>query len=158
MSCLRPACDRVARPATSAALISLLDRGLRRQRHWWLAAGGEPERIAALLAAPLRASGAPPLGFAEISAVFSPLPALPAAGAGAAAGQACYRHLIQLRGRGARISCWRHYDHGIRWQRRCGPMALACFLRHFSGDGDGYLAGMSGSFQDSYRIRIQTPP
>ncbi len=90
--------------------------------------------------------------------MFSPLPALPAAGAGAAAGQACYRHLIQLRGRGARISCWRHYGHGIRWQRRCGPMALACFLRHFSGDGDGYLAGMSGSFQDSYRIRIQTPP
>jgi hypothetical protein len=130
VSCFRPARDRAARPAPSAALISLLDRGLRRQRHWWLAAGGEPERIAALLAAPLRASGAPPLRFAEISAVFSPLPNLPAAGA-TAAGQARYRYLIQLQGRGARISCWRHYGHAIGWQRRCGPMALASFLQHF---------------------------
>ncbi|MFO8239190.1 MAG: hypothetical protein R6U00_13260 [Prochlorococcaceae cyanobacterium] len=111
-----------------AALISLFDRGLRRQRQWWLAAGGGPERIAALLAAPLTASGSPPVRFEEISAVFAPLPARPVAGAGAAA----YRYLLQLHARSARISCWRHYGPAIGWQRRCGPMALACFLRRFS--------------------------
>jgi hypothetical protein len=145
--------DRASRPAPSAALISLLDRGLSRQHHWWLDTGGQPERIAALLAAPLRACGAPPLHFEEISAVFSPLPALPAARAGAAAGQAHFRHLIKMQARGARICCWRHYGHGIGWQRRCGPMALACFLQHFNGDG--YLAGTRSSFQDSRRVKFQ---
>lgn len=125
------------------ALISLLDRGLSRQRHWWLAAGGGPERIAALLAAPLRASGSPPIRFEEINAVFAPLPPLPAASAGAFAGQAAYRYLIQLHGGGARISCWRHYGHGIGWQRRCGPMPLACFLKRFNpGLSPGFSPGL----------------
>ena len=114
------------------ALISLLDRGLRRQRHWWLVDGGSPQRIAGLLAAPLRASAAPPHRFEEISQVFAPLPKLPPAGAGSAAGQAAYHYLIRLRARGASVSCWRRYGAGIGWQRRCGPMHLARFLRRFA--------------------------
>ena len=46
--------------------------------------------------------------------------------------QASYRYLIQLRPHGAALSCWRRYPEGIGWQRRCGPMPLAQFVRRFS--------------------------
>jgi hypothetical protein len=113
------------------ALISLLDRGLRRQHHWWLGDGGSPQRIAGLLAAPLRRSDAPPRRFEEISQVFAPLRELPTAAAGPAAAQAAYRYLIRLRGRGISVCCWRRYGAGIGWQRRCGPMHLGRFLERF---------------------------
>lgn len=63
--------------------------------------------------------------------MFGPLQELPPACAGPAARQAAYRYLIQLRGGGARLHCWRRYADDIGWQRRCGPMALGSFLRHF---------------------------
>jgi hypothetical protein len=118
-------------PSHCPALISLFDQGARRQCHWWLADGGSPQRIAQLLAAPLRTSAAPVRRFERIGQVFGPLPQLPPASAGPAARRATYRYLIQLRGGGARMSCWRRYADDIGWQRRCGPMALGCFLRHF---------------------------
>ena len=31
----------------------------------------------------------------------------------------------------ASVACWRRYGPGGPWQRRCGPMALATFLRHY---------------------------
>ncbi|MEO1001627.1 MAG: hypothetical protein AAFX65_00775 [Cyanobacteria bacterium J06638_7] len=124
-------------PPACSALISLLDRGARRQRHWWLAAEGEPGRIAALLAAPLRGSDAPPRRFEEILRVFAPLPPLPPAAAGPAGQRAGYRYLIQLRRSGACVSCWRRHGGGIGWQRRCGPMGLGPFLRHFRATPGG---------------------
>ncbi len=31
----------------------------------------------------------------------------------------------------ASVACWRRHGPGGPWQRRCGPMALATFLRHY---------------------------
>ncbi len=64
--------------------------------------------------------------------MFAPLPQLRPDTAGPAARQATYRYLIQLRGGGARMSCWRRHAGDIGWQRRCGPMALDGFRRHFA--------------------------
>lgn len=103
------------------------------QRRWWLADGGVPQRIAALLAAELRSSSQRASSYAELVRVFEPLPPLPPLPA-LPAQQASYRYLIQLRARGAELSCWRRYPAGIGWQRRCGPMPLGQFVRRFSAE------------------------
>ena len=48
---------------------------------------------------------------------------------------ASYRYLLCLDRRGSRISCWRRYPEGLGWQRRCGPMPLAQFIRRFQQPG-----------------------
>jgi hypothetical protein len=114
-----------------AALISLVHLQHPRQHHWWLAEAGYPQRIAGLLGAPLRGSGRGACQLDELLQVFDPLPALGSAEANPAGLQASYRYLIQLRPGGAALSCWRRYPEGIGWQRRCGPMSLALFVRRF---------------------------
>ena len=115
------------------ALISLLHVSHPVQHHWWLADGGFPQGIAALLAAPLRATSRSARNLDELLQVFAPLPPLGAAEANPASQQAHYRYLIRLRQRGAQVCCWRRYPEGIGWQRRCGPMPLELFVRRFSG-------------------------
>ena len=118
---------------SSAALISLVHLQHPRQHHWWLAEDGFPQRIAGLLKAPLCDSGRGARQLDELLQVFDPLPELGSAEANPAGVQASYRYLIQLQpGGGAALSCWRRYPEGIGWQRRCGPMPLAQFVRRFS--------------------------
>jgi hypothetical protein len=114
------------------ALISLVHLQQPRQHHWWLAEGGFPQRIAGLLGAPLRGSDHGARRLEELLQVFDPLPQLGSAEANPAGMQASYRYLIQLRPGGVALSCWRRYPEGIGWQRRCGPMPLAQFVRRFS--------------------------
>jgi hypothetical protein len=114
------------------ALISLVHLQHPRQHHWWLAENGFPQRIAGLLGAPLRCSDHGARQLDELLQVFEPLPELGSAEANPAGDQASYRYLIQLRPGGAALSCWRRYPEGIGWQRRCGPMPLAQFVRRFS--------------------------
>ena len=118
-----------------AAVISLLDGTSSRHGHWLLPCGGYPRTFAALLAAPLLATGAPARRWREWLLVLAPLPVLssphqPPEGSP----QVHYRYLLRLAdGAGAaRISCWRRYGDGIGWQRRCGPMALELFIGHFA--------------------------
>jgi hypothetical protein len=114
------------------ALISLVHLQQPRQHHWWLAENGFPQRIAGLLGAPLRGSDHGARRLEELLQVFDPLPQLGSAAANPAGMQASYRYLIQLRPGGVALSCWRRYPGGIGWQRRCGPMPLAQFVRRFS--------------------------
>ncbi|MCP9913588.1 hypothetical protein KBZ07_09235 [Cyanobium sp. BA20m-14] len=110
-----------------SALISLLDTQHSRQGNWWLPDGGFPQHLASLLGSPLRASGRPPKSWHDLQAVFEPLGPLASRDAPAAS----YRYLLCLDRRGSRISCWRRYPEGLGWQRRCGPMPLAQFIRRF---------------------------
>lgn len=114
------------------AVISLFDTHRSRQCHWWLADGGFPQQLASLLGAPLRTSGLPPRNWRELAAVFEPLRPLPTAQAPSSTAAATYRYLICLDRHGNRLSCWRRYPEGLGWQRRCGPMPLAQFVRRFS--------------------------
>ena len=118
-----------------AAVISLLDGASSRHGHWLLPCGGYPQAFAALLAAPLLASGAPARRWREWLLVLAPLPVLssphqPPEGSP----QVHYRYLLRLAEgpAAARICCWRRYGDGIGWQRRCGPMALELFISHFA--------------------------
>jgi hypothetical protein len=118
-----------------AAVISLLDGTSSRHGHWLLPCGGYPRTFAALLAAPLLATGAPARRWREWLLVLAPLPVLssphqPPEGSP----RVHYRYLLRLAdgAGGARISCWRRYGDGIGWQRRCGPMALELFIGHFA--------------------------
>ena len=115
-----------------SAVISLLESHGSRQGHWWLADAGFPQHLAHLLGAPLRASGLPPRNWRELAAVFEPLRPLPSAEAPSTTAAATYRYLICLDRRGNRLSCWRRYPEGLGWQRRCGPMPLAQFVRRFN--------------------------
>lgn len=48
--------------------------------------------------------------------------------------EASYRYRLSLpsdRLASASVACWRRYGPGGPWQRRCGPMTLATFLRHY---------------------------
>ncbi len=48
--------------------------------------------------------------------------------------EASYRYRLSLpsgRLASASVACWRRYSPGGPWQRRCGPMTLATFLRHY---------------------------
>ncbi len=130
-----------------AAVISLLDGTSSRHGHWLLPCGGYPQAFAALLAAPLRASGAPARSWREWLLVLAPLPVLssphqPPEGSA----QVHYRYLLRLANGagGGRISCWRRYGDGIGWQRRCGPMALELFIGHFAS-GASWQPGTSRS-------------
>jgi hypothetical protein len=114
------------------ALISLLDEQRPIQHHWWLADAGFPQRIAGLLAAPLRDSARAPSRFSELVQVFAPLPPLGAGGACPAAAQAQYRYLIRQCPTGPELCCWRRDADGRGWLRRCGPMPLERFVRRFS--------------------------
>ena len=106
----------------------------------WIASGGSPDQVAqwfasalALDASPERfataalASGPPswrPLRHPSGGA--KPLPAVVGS----------HRYRLALGGRGRRglgVQCWRCYPQGLGWQRRCGPMALREFIRHFAG-------------------------
>ena len=118
-------------------MISLLDGASCRHGHWLLPCGGYPQAFAALLAAPLLASGAPARRWREWLLVLAPLPVLssphqPPEGSP----QVHYRYLLRLAEgpAAARICCWRRYGDGIGWQRRCGPMALELFISHFASN------------------------
>lgn len=113
-------------------MISLLDTRPSRQRHWWLADGGFPQRLASLLGAPLRTSGLPPRSWLELHAVFAPLPPLATPELPPSGGDPSYRYLIRLDQRGGHLSCWRRYPEGLGWQRRCGPMPVGQFIHRFS--------------------------
>ena len=48
--------------------------------------------------------------------------------------EASYRYRLSLPSghlASASMACWRRYSPGGPWQRRCGPMTLATFLRHY---------------------------
>ena len=138
-----------------AAVISLLDGSSSRHGHWLLPCGGYPRAFAALLAAPLLATGAPARRWREWLLVLAPLPVLssphqPPEGSP----RVHYRYLLRLAdgAGGARISCWRRYGDGIGWQRRCGPMALELFIGHFAsgaslppGPGRSYAAQLQAA-------------
>ncbi|MGB5136522.1 MAG: hypothetical protein WBN89_15260 [Prochlorococcaceae cyanobacterium] len=126
-------------PSSCPALISLLNRSGRRQRHWWLNEGGYPQRIASLLAAPLRATGAPARRFHEFEQIFEPLPRLAFETLPEAAPQACYRYRLRLVRPETSLCCWRRYPAGIGWRRRCGPVPLSRFLDRFA-TSDGSAA------------------
>jgi len=53
--------------------------------------------------------------------------------------EASYRYRLSLssgRLASASMACWRRYSPGGPWQRRCGPMSLATFLRHYGAPPD----------------------
>ena len=53
--------------------------------------------------------------------------------------EASYRYRLSLpsdRLASASVACWRRYSPGGPWQRRCGPMTLATFLRHYGSPPD----------------------
>jgi hypothetical protein len=116
----------------AAAVISLVSSSRPVQHHWWLPAGGSPHQLADLLGTPLRRTGAPARSLQELTSVFAPLPALPAAEANPACRLASFRYLICLHRGGPRLSCWRRLPSGEGWQRRCGPMPLAGFVARFA--------------------------
>ena len=113
------------------AVISLLDTQHRCSCHWWLPDAGFPQHLASLLGGALTRSGGPPRSRLELQTVFQPLRRLPDPETTPAASSATYRYLICLDRRGSRLSCWRRYPEGMGWQRRCGPMPLAQFIRRF---------------------------
>ena len=50
-----------------------------------------------------------------------------------------YRYLLRLvspQSQRLSVACWRRYAGGLGWQRRCGPMPLATFLRHYGPPPD----------------------
>ena len=54
-------------------------------------------------------------------------------------GEASYHYRLSLpsgRLASASMACWRRYAPGGPWQRRCGPMPLATFLRHYGPPPD----------------------
>lgn len=104
-----------------SALITLQDHGLQRQRHWWLARGGHPQRIADLLAAPLRRTGMPAQLFREFEQVFAPLPRLTGTAAVRAERAAAYHYRIRLLGEGSSLSCWCRCPGGLGWRRFSAP-------------------------------------
>ena len=139
-----------------AAVISLLDSASSRHGHWLLPCGGYPQAFAALLAAPLLASGAPARRWREWLLVLAPLPVLssphqPPEGSP----QVCYRYLLRLAEgpAAARICCWRRYGDGIGWQRRCGPMALELFISHFASS-----ASLPSAPNRPYAAQLQAAP
>jgi len=127
-------------------VISVLQPSRDRQSHWLLPCGGHPQAIAALVAAPLGSTGQPARSWREWLAVLAPLPPLNAVSNAAAAPEPLYRYLVCLpaqRSEAIRISCWRRYPEGLGWQRRCGPMPMAAFVRHFWAAPSG-AAALSG--------------
>lgn len=103
-------------PPACSALITLQDHHLRRQRHWWLARGGHPQRIADLLAAPLRRTGMPAQLFREFEQVFAPLPRLRAAEVERAEQRAAYHYRIRLTPAGNSLCCLRRCP-SLNWPR-----------------------------------------
>lgn len=115
-----------------SALITLASAGKQDCHHWWLAQGGQPQRLAALMAAPLRTTGQPAAQPQELIEVFRPLPRGESTGRGPGGEEALYRYRIDPRRGGLQLSCWRRYPKGIGWQRRCGPMPLRLFIQRFN--------------------------
>jgi len=105
--------------------------------------GGEPRAVAAWLAVALRQSAGPADFAAACLAVegiaWRPYPGGLRAGGppgGSPVAPLCtYRYRL-VRGRKGRstplLQCWRRYRQPIGWQRRCGPLPLGHFLRHFA--------------------------
>jgi hypothetical protein len=129
----------------------------------WIPSGGSPDQVAqwfasalALDASPERfaasclGSGSPPWQPLGHSRAWSePLPGL--------AGSYHYRLGLGGRGRTAvGLQCWRYYPQGLGWQRRCGPMPLRAFIRHFAGRRTACLAG--GQPRGRFSLRSGEPP
>ena len=120
-------------------MVSLLLGRRREPRDWLIKADGDPAGLAARLQAPLaafspsaRAAPRTKTGpdhlwlraFGDCTALTKPDPP----------SEASYRYRLSLpsgRLASASIACWRRYAPGGPWQRRCGPMTLATFLRHY---------------------------
>ena len=112
---------------TSGALVVWLASGgsPRQVAHWFasaLALDPSPERFAASCLGRQSPSWRP---FGHPRGVAEALPVL--------VGSHRYRLALGGRGRTAlALQCWRCYPQGVGWQRRCGPMALGAFIRHFT--------------------------
>ncbi len=115
-------------------MVSLLLGRRREPRHWLIKADGDPAGLAARLQAPLaafspfaRAAPRTKTGpdhlwlraFGDCTALTKPDPP----------SEASYRYRLSLPS--GRLACWRRHAPGGPWQRRCGPMTLATFLRHY---------------------------
>ena len=129
------------------AVVSLLLGRRRAARHWLITAHGDPTGLAARLQGPLEGArttgssttsskaGAVPRAesgpdclwqraFSDCTALAKPDPP----------SEASYHYRLSLpsgRLASASVACWRRHGPGGPWQRRCGPMALATFLRHY---------------------------
>jgi hypothetical protein len=110
-----------------------------------LALDASPERFAASCLG----SGSPPWQPLGHSRAWSePFPGQ--------AGSYLYRLGLGGRGRTAvGLQCWRYYPQGLGWQRRCGPMTLRAFIRHFAGRRVDCLAG--GGQRRSFSLRLGEP-
>jgi hypothetical protein len=125
-------------------VVSLLLGRRREPRHWLIKADGDPAGLAARLQAPLaafspsaRAAPRTKTGpdhlwqraFSDCTALTKPDPP----------SEASYRYRLSLPSghlASASMACWRRYSPGGPWQRRCGPMSLATFLRHYGAPPD----------------------
>ena len=129
------------------AVVSLLLGRRRAAHHWLITAHGDPTGLAARLQGPLEGArttgssttsskaGAVPRAesgpdclwqwaFSDCTALAKPDPP----------SEASYHYRFSLpsgRLASASVACWRRHGPGGPWQRRCGPMALATFLRHY---------------------------
>ena len=133
--------------ASPIAVVSLLLGRRRAAHHWLITAHGDPTGLAARLQGPLEGArttgssttsskaGAVPRAesgpdclwqraFSDCTALAKPDPP----------SEASYHYRFSLpsgRLASASVACWRRHGPGGPWQRRCGPMALATFLRHY---------------------------
>ena len=125
----------------------------------WIATGGSPDQVAQWFASAL-ARDASPERFATAALECGPTPwrpvgAFQAGAAPLAAMVGSHRYRLALGGRSRSalgVQCWRYYPQGLGWQRRCGPMTLRAFIRHFAGRRVDGLAG--GQQQRSFSLRL----
>jgi len=105
----------------------------------WLPTGGSPAEMAHWFASALALNAAPERFAASClasgPALWRPLAPAPSAGKSFVAVVGSHRYRLALGGRGRRalgVQCWRCYPRHVGWQRRCGPMSLRAFIRHFA--------------------------
>lgn len=105
----------------------------------WLPTGGSPAEMAHWFSSALALNAAPEHFAASClasgPAPWRPLPASPMNGQSFGAVVGSHRYRLALGGRGRRalrLQCWRCYPCNVGWQRRCGPMSLRAFIRHFA--------------------------
>ena len=123
----------------------------------WIPSGGSPDQVAQWFASALVLDASPQRFAASClgsgSPRWRPLRHPPAGGDPLPAVVGCYHYCLALGGWGRSalgVQCWRCYPQGLGWQRRCGPMALRSFIRHFAGRREACQIGANaGRFQAS---------
>jgi hypothetical protein len=109
----------------------------------WIPVAGEPQAMADRLMEAL-ISNPVPIRFPATCLALRPAPwsPIPKGRAELLCDAGIVSHYYRLlRRRGGpgelRLECWRLYGPRLGWQRRCGPLSLRAFLRHYASRSAG---------------------